>query len=215
MLKFVLVHDGTDLGWQAAYRAFHVAARLGASLLAVVIDSRLNADDLVQAAAEIKVGGNAARIILTTSVIAEFTEEKLVKQVIPGDGLFLPRHLVPDEQTALRFLDRLGNPIWAIATQAEINRMGVFIPEQSTDLQAISYARLMANRMRKPLVGFSNLARSDRADPGVEWVEVRDSSDQAVFDAVDENEIDLLIFLPSQVRLLNSLPINCVIFRAP
>lgn len=211
MLNFVLIHDGTELGWQAAYRAFHVTARLGASLLALVIDADLDADELVQYAAEIKIGGNAARINLTTRMVTEFTEQKLIKAIPPGDGLFLPSHLVSDEKTALRYLETLKNPLWVITTEAEINLMGVLITGEG-DKQAVDYATVLSNRMRKPLVGFSNFHETDGIDPGLERVDVDDYSAESLLPVVSENDIDLLVIPASQIQLISLIPVNCVIF---
>jgi hypothetical protein len=212
MLNFVLIHDGTELGWQTAYRAFHVAARLGASLQALVIDGELDADELVQYAAEIKIGGNAARINLTTQVVTEFTEQKLKEDIPTGDGLFLPWHLVSDEKTAARYLEALDSPLWVISTEAEINMMGVLIAGEGDNQQVANYATTLSNRLRKPLVGFSGMPEPEDLDPEVEWVVIEDFSPESFFAALSEKEIDLLVIPASQIQLTSQTPVNCVIF---
>lgn len=212
MLNFVLIHDGTELGWQAAYRAFHVTARLGASLLALVIDAELDADELAQHAAEIKIGGNAARINLTTRVITEFSQEKLLQNIQAGDGVFLPRHLVPDEKTAVWYLERLENPLWVISTKAEINMMGVLSTGGGEDRYAVNYATLLSNRMRKPLVGFSGIREAGEADPGMGWVVIDEHSPQSLLEALSEKEVDLMVIPASQIHFFSQSPVNIVIF---
>ena len=68
MQRFSLIHDGSEQGWQAAYLAFNISARFGAPLLALLVKSDLPTSLLQKRAAQVRVGGNAAKLVIETKL---------------------------------------------------------------------------------------------------------------------------------------------------
>ena len=214
MQRFLLVLDGSEQGWQAAYRAFHVTARLGAYLHVLVIDSVVNESLLAQRANQVKIGGHAAGISIETQLIKEFSLNTLRKNIKDIAGLFIPSGLIPDDKVAKQFLNALSCPLWIISTESEIRKMGVLVddPDQSKNL--ISYSKSLSRRIKKPLTGFviGNQLKAKSFGISTRWIPVVKMTWSEINTILNELEVDMLFLPYSLVNLINVLTVNCVIY---
>ena len=213
MQKFVLVLDGSEQGWQTAYRAFHVTARLGAYLHVLVIDSVENESLLAQRANQVKIGGHAAGISIETQLIKEFSLDTLRKKNKEIAGLFVPSGLIPDDKVAKQFLNAISCPLWIISTKSEIRKMGVLVDDPDQNKELISYSKSLSRRIKKPLTGF---VIGTQLDPkfgiSTRWIPVVKMTLPEINTILNELGVDMLFLPYSLVSLINNLAVNCVIY---
>jgi len=214
MQKFVLVLDGSEQGWQAAYRAFHITARLGAYLHVLVIDSAVNESLLTQRANQVRIGGHAAGISIETQLIKEFSLNTLRKNLEDIAGIFIPSKLIPNDEAARQFLNAVSCPLWIISTQSEIRKMGVLVNDPDQNKEMISYSKSLSRRIQKPLTGFVMEAQLGAKTSGksTRWIPVVKMTLPEINTILNELGVDML-FIPSALaNLINHLNVNCVIY---
>lgn len=214
MQKFVLVLDGSEQGWQAAYRAFHVTARLGAYLHVLVINSVENESLLAQRANQVRIGGRAAGISIETQLIKEFSLDTLRKNNKDSAGLFVPSGLIPDDKVAKQFLNAISCPLWIISTESEIRKMGVLVDDPDQNKELISYSKSLSRRIKKPLTGFVLGTQLDAKSFGIStrWIPVIKMTSAEINNILNKLGMDMLFLPYSLVNLINDLMINCVIY---
>jgi hypothetical protein len=153
MQRFTLIHDGSSQGWQTAYLAFDVAARLGASLQALLLDST-DPELVTQNAMQLQTAGRAAGVTLETQIVPDFSAEIVVRSVGAINGLFWPWHLLLDGE-APRLLEALSCPLWIVADELKTRQMAVLVDNLTSDEDLIAYAVIMSQRMSATLTGLA------------------------------------------------------------
>jgi hypothetical protein len=214
MQRFTLIHDGSDQGWQAAYLAFHVAARLGAPLQVLLGDST-NKAALVQRAAQVEIGGRAARVSIGTRLVADFSLNVLAESTSAIDGLFISRRLIPDGKTAVRYLEALSCPLWIVSQGAEIHRMAVLVSGLVADEKLIHYTTILSHRLQQSLtrlVQDKEFVSMSQSDLDLDWKPLPNFSSREIISIIDQLDIDLFFVSASKASLINDLTFNCVVF---
>ena len=218
MQRFTLIHDGSDQGWQAAYLAFHVAAQLGAPLLVLLVDSTTDKKILAQRATQVEVGGRAAGVVIGTRIVVDFSVNLVMENVAASDGLFVPRRLVPDGRTALRFLEALSCPIWVVSREAKTHKLAVLVNDLVTNAKLFSFTQALSNRLQHSLTGLiseAKLSSVSRDEAISTWIPLPDNSAREITTALDQNDIDILFVPISRSALIKDLSSNCVLCPFP
>ena len=214
MQRFTLIHDGSDQGWQAAYLAFHIAARLGSPLLVLLVNSAADKETLIQRSAQVKVGGRAAGLAIETRLVMEFSIDMVLANVSSIDGLFVPQRLIPNEETAERLLEALPCPMWVVAKDSETYEMAVLVDDFAADEKAISYATNLSHRIQQPLTGLireSEFELTSDVDASITWIPLPNFSSVEVSTAMNQLGAGLLFLPVSRFSLVKELPFTCVI----
>lgn len=217
MQRFTLLHDSTAQGWQATYLAFHIAARLGAPLQVLIIDSAShNKVIMAQRAAHVEVGGRAAGVVMETHLLMEFSIDTLKEKITAIDGLFLPQRLIPDGEAASVFLDAFSCPLWVASKEPEINGMAVLVDDIARDDPMIKYTKTLSLRLGQPLTGFiredTHKVLSEGETLILPWLPLDSLSIDNVVAALMQLHASLFFIGASNAFLAGSLPCNCVIY---
>jgi hypothetical protein len=214
MQRFTLLHDGSNQGWQAAYLAFHLSARLGAPLLVLLVEPAIDSEMIAQRAAQVEIGGRAAGVVIKTRLVTDFSVDIVAENAALSDGLIVPRQLIRDEELAVRFLGALSCPLWVVSNESEMGNLAVLVRNPSTDKGLIDYSTSLSHRLQESLVG---LARQDAVSSmrqfytSLSWYQLPDFSLTLVASILDELGINI-VFLPvSGVALAIELAVNCVV----
>ncbi|MFZ0548366.1 MAG: hypothetical protein WAM60_23160 [Candidatus Promineifilaceae bacterium] len=217
MQRFTLFHDGSNQGWQVVYLAYHVAARLGASLLVLLVDPTIDNEMIAQRAAQVEVGGRAAGLAIRSRLITDFTVEMVAKHASGSAGLFVPGRLIQVEKSADQLLEALSCPLWIVSEDSEIHKMALLVNDVVAEKGLIDYTTSLSNRLQEPLIGLvqeDKLATARAYDVTLPWWPLPDfSSDQidALLNQLGYN----ILFLPiSEINLVFDLSINCVVYPA-
>ncbi len=215
MQRFTLIHDGSTQGWRTAYLAFHVAARMGAPLLVLLTDSEINIETPAQRAAQVEIGGRAARLTIETRIITDFSPETITSNTREVNGLFVPRRLVAAGNAIPRLLETLSCPLWIVSEDTETRRIAVLVNDLEKDADLIAYASLVAQRMGESL---TYLVAGDRPPPLSEsrpsptWISLREFSQPVVISTLDRSQTDLLILRPANYSLVDGSSCSCVVY---
>jgi len=215
MQHFTVIHDSSDQGWQAAYLAFHIASRLGAPLRALLAESSLNKEARAQRTAPVEVGGRAAGISVETRLISDFSTANIVENCKGTNGLFIPRRLIPDKESASRFLEALSCPLWLVSMESAMNGMAVLIGDPASDEAMTHYATVLSKRIQLPLIGFvhkNKLSQISKSNPDIAWQSIPDLIPVEITAVLKRVDASLLILSISQFSLIDDLSFNCVIY---
>ena len=215
MQRFTLLHDGNEQGWQATYLAFHFAAQLGAPLLVLLVDPTTDPKILARRAAQVEVGGRAAGVVIESRFVTDFSETIVAANVSDTDGLFLPRRLIPDGKTALRYLEALSCPIWVVSHEAKTYRMAVLVSDLTADEKLISFTAALSQRLQHPLIGLisdEDSASTSQMDLISTWITLPNFSHNDLAVALDQQGIDLLVIPVSRSALIDTLAFNFVVY---
>jgi hypothetical protein len=216
MQKFTLLHDGSAQGWYATYLAFHVAAQLGAPLQALLVDSNSDKESLKQRAAQIKTGARAAGVAIETHLVADFSVDSLKKSITTIDGLFVPHRLIPDGESAARFLEALSCPLWIASKEPEIREMAVLINDPIKDERLISYTKVLAHRFQQSIKAFIKQSDNNPTPKSetstLTWVSLPTLSLDDVNSALTHLNAGLLFISVSNADMTGELPCNFVIY---
>ena len=215
MQRFTLIHDGSNLGWQTAYLAFNIAARLGAPLLALLVDSATDKTSLAQRAAQIEVGGRAAGVAIVTRLVADFSVGGLADTAADSDGLFVPHRLIPDRKTALKLFEVFHCPIWVVSHETEACTMAVLVSNWAENKTLLSFATTLFHRLQQPLIGLIPEGKSASMPPkypDITWIQLPDLSPDEINVALDHHNIDILFLPASKADLIKDLDSNCVLY---
>lgn len=217
MQHFSVIHDGSDQGWQAAYLAFHMAARLGAPLRALLTESPAEKKAHAQRATQIEVGGRAAGVAVESRLITDFSVANIVENCKGTNGLFVPRRLIPDEKTAHRFLRALSCPLWLVSMESAMDGMVMLIGDYASDEALIHYAMTLSGRIQLPLTGLvqqNEFPSISKSNPDIIWQPIPDLTPLAIATALKQVNASLLFLSIAYFSLADELPINCVIYPA-
>lgn len=214
MQRFTLIHDGSDQGWQTAYLAFHIAARLGAPLLVLLVNSAADKKTLIQRSAQVKVGGRAAGLAIETRLVMEFSIDMVLANVSFMDGLFIPQHLIPNEETAERLLEALSCPLWIVSKDSEMYEMAVLADDFTADEKMISYATNLSHRIQQPLTGLireNEFELTSDVDASITWIPLPNFSSMEVSTAMNQLSASLLFLPVSSFYLVKELSFTCIV----
>jgi hypothetical protein len=217
MQRFTLLHDGSDQGWQAAYLAFHIAAQLGAPLFALLVGSASDEKILARNASQVEVGGRAAGLVIKTRLVTEFSVDIVEENVADSDGLFVPRRLIPDEETAARFLEASSCPLWIVSKEAEMHKMAVLVDDLAADKALITFTATLSNRLQQSLTGLvrkDEIALTSDTDESISWLPLEDFSPAEINATLNQLGAGLLFLPLSRLSLVHELSLNCVIYPA-
>jgi len=215
MQRFTLIHDGSKQGWQATYLAFHFAALLGAPLLVLLFDPIADEQNLKQRAAQVEVGARAAGVAIETRLVDDFSMEVIAENAMESDGLFIPRRLVPDGETATRFLEALSRPVWIVSKDSEDHKMAVLLSNPQLDEGLLRYSTTLSRRMQQSLTGivqeggFNHIVQEET---GFSLKQVPALSPHEINTALRQLKIDLLFVSASNAALIEDLNVNFVVY---
>jgi hypothetical protein len=218
MQRFALVHDGSAQGWQTAYLAIHVAARLGALLQVWLADTNADIESLAQRAAQLEIGGRSAGVSLTTQVVQGISLKTLAERDLASiNGVFFPYHLLPEDDSVINLLDKMSCPVWIVADEPKTHTMAILVDDYVGDQQFILYATLMSQRMNESITGLLVGAPPLQMLHGVAeitWFPLKDSALPTIVSALQQLHIDLLFLSHANVSLVRSLERTCVVYPA-
>jgi hypothetical protein len=217
MQRFTLLHDGSDQGWQTAYLAFHIATQLGAPLMVLLADPAADSKTLAQRATQIEVGGRAAGVAIGTRLVADFSVEVVTPIATGSDGLFVPRRLIPDGKTALRYLEAFSQPLWIVSKESEMHKMAVLVDDLIANETLVSYTITLSRRIQQSLTGLVRENESGsipKADASITWMSLPTFIHTEITAAVQRLDAGLLFIPASRISLVDNLPINCVVYPA-
>jgi hypothetical protein len=217
MQRFSLLHTGSAQSWQAAYLAFHIAARLGAPLQVLLIgNSQKNKVSLAQWAAQLETGGRAAGVTIETRLLMGFSMDALKDTITSIDGLFAPRHFVPDGKTAELFLGTFSCPLWIVSQGSDFREMAILVDNFIKDNHMIADIKTLSRRLQQSLSGLiaeRNFASTPKNDsPAFTWIPLSTLSQANIISSLKKHDIGLLFISAANAYLVNKLPCNCVIF---
>jgi hypothetical protein len=215
MQRFTLSHDGSSQGWQTAYLAFDVAARLGAPLQVLLLDSTADQELLAQNAMQLQTAGRAAGVSLETRIVADFSSESVARSVVAINGLFLPHRLLPDEETTTRLLEALACPLWIVAGELRTRKMAVLVENLTGDQDLIAYAMVLSQRMSERLTALilnEQVFQRPQGSPEMAWMPLQDFSEENIIWALDQLHADLLCIKDSKFFLARRLGRTCLVY---
>ena len=216
MQRFTLIHDGSGLGWQAAYLAFYVAVRLGAPLRVLLVDPSADDETLAQKSADIEIGGRAAGVEIETQIVADISLDTITGYITDLNGLFIPKRLVPDGETAARWLEVVSCPLWIVSRESVTRKMAVLVENPDKDEDLITYTARLAQRMNETLTGL--IPGEESPSPTIQdsirltWVPLQVLSLPSIVSALNRLHIDLLFIRPSNTFLVSKLDCTCVVY---
>ena len=214
--RFALVHDGSNQGWQAAYLAIHVAARLGAPLQVWLTDSSTDTEALAQRAAQLEIGGRAAGVTLETQIVRDFSLRTFAHWDITSlNGMFFPHRLLAGDDAAARLLGGLSCPVWIVANEPKTLTMAVLVDDPIGDRELILYAALMSQRMSEAITGLAvNTMPLEKLEAAAElaWFSLHDFSSPAILSALEQLHVDLLFLGLANFSLVRSLKCTCIVY---
>lgn len=215
MQRFTLIHDGSEQGWQAAYLAFHIAVQLGAPLRVLMVDSTIDKKILAQRATEVGVGGRAAGVAVETRLVTEFSVDVLTENTNAMDGIFIPKRFIPDGKTAEVFLEAVSCPIWIVSKGAERREMAVLVDNLAANQDLVNETQVLANRIKQPLTGIvreREFNLPSNSDSSINWIPLTEFSAEEIAATLSQIGTGLLVIPVSLAFLIDTLPINCVVF---
>jgi len=204
--RLTVIHDGSAQGWQTVYVAFHVAARLQGSLLAISLANSNNRESSAERILKMGVGARAAGLMLRTRTIHELTAKAVAAQAGGSEALLLPKDLFRDLALAPAQVEALACPVWLISHEHEIRRLGVVLNDPVIVKGALHYASTLAFRLNQPLICLTTApspAKYPRTLKNVDfkWNVLNDLSVRAIHQQVSEKDIDLVLFNTTQTPL--------------
>ncbi len=215
MQRFTLIHDGSGQGWQTAYLAFHVSARLGALLQISLLDSGSDREMLSQSAAQLQTGGRAAGVSLETQIVTNFSMEDVIRKTGAINGLFLPNRLLPDENTAARLFGELSCHLWIVSDEPKTRRMAVLVENLPEDQGLIASALMLSQRMSETLTGLILAGKAPPAaqgSPEMDWMPLQDFSAPRIASVLDQLHVGLLCLSHLKFSLARKLGRTCVVY---
>jgi hypothetical protein len=215
--RFTLLHDGTDQGWQAAYLAFHIAAQMGASLVALLVGSKSDQKTLSRHASQVEVGGRAAGLVVETRLVTEFSVDLVRENIADSDGLFVPRGLVPDLETAAGFLDVLSCPLWIVSKESEMYEMAVLVDDLAANQALIAFTTTLSRRLQQSLTGLTpknDFTLGSDTDESIAWLPLASFTPAEINATLNQIGASLLFLPVSRLSLVNELSTNCVVYPA-
>ena len=207
MQRFTLIHDGSSQGWQAAYLAFDVAARLGAPLQVLLLDSK-DPELVAQNAMQLQTAARAAGVPLETQVVEDFSTESVFRSAAAINGLFLPHGLLPDADAAMRFLEALSCPLWIVADELRTRQMVVLVENLTGDEDLIAYAVILSQRMSETLTALTlneEASQKLQSNPDISWMPLQEFSEARIVSALDQLHADLLCIKQANFSLAHGL----------
>jgi hypothetical protein len=214
MQRFTLIHDGSKQGWKAAYLAFHIAAQLGAPLSVLQVGEPGDENKLTNRAAQVEVGGHAAGVVIETQWIKEFNLNTVKKHTSNSNGLFLPSHFIPDENTARGFMDALSCPLWLASKETETQGVAMLVGDPVADKALVHYTTILSRRIGQALTGLvleSKPGLIPKSDT-TEWLSLPDFSHAEIKLALKRVNASLLVLPVSNFLLTDNLPVNCILY---
>ena len=216
MQRFTLLHDGSVQGWQAAYLAFHVAARLGAPLQVLHIDPDNNKKALDQRAAEVETSGHAAGVVLETHLLTDYSMDTLRENITAIDGFFLPRRLISDGEAVSLFLEAFSCPLWTVSVESKPDAMAVLVSDTVKDAHLISYTKALSHRLQQSVTvlildeQFDSTLKPELS--AIKWMSLPTFTREDITRALDQLHAGLLFTSSASLSMLENMPGNLVIY---
>lgn len=192
-----------------------MAARLGAPLLALLDGSKTDKEHLGTSAREVKVGARAAGVAIETRFVTDFSPDVVRRHGPDTNGLFVPYHLIVDEDSARRYLEVLSCPLWIIKEEAAPNKIAVLVNDLDKDAGLVHYATILAHRLSQSLRGIINeneLRSAVEQDQTVSWIPLSDASQSSITSVLSQMASSLLVMPAVNISLVLATSSNCVVF---
>jgi hypothetical protein len=215
MQRYSLFHDGSDQSWQATFLAFHVTARLGATLQVHLVGEESDSNSKVREtiAQQVAVGGRAAGITIETQHWPDFAMEQL--EVLGAqDGLIAPFSLFPNIESILYSLEFINCPLWLISQSAESYVMAILAADIDPSKAMIDFARALSARLQSNLKGLTmadQLKMAEDTYPDVGWHEFLRPESVLLKALVTKVKANLLVISHSDLELAYELDRNLIL----
>ena len=121
MRRGIVVLDSSEGAQQAAYTAFHVAARSGMDLVGVVTTDPTDPEQSQPVVRNFLTGAHAARVNASTVFLSERLPSTILYQFLENDAIFISRSLAPE--TIQQFISILPWPVWVIPEHRAIRKI--------------------------------------------------------------------------------------------
>lgn len=142
MQHLMVILDNSADVWQAAYTAYDVAARSGASLVGVLVTDEGSHARALQTLRKFEMGARAAGVRVTTREITVSLSGYLKTHSAEMDGVFISRTSLNSPHAFDDLLNALSCPLWIVSTQRPIRRLLAIESAQAAGPElALSLAR--------------------------------------------------------------------------
>jgi nucleotide-binding universal stress UspA family protein len=185
MKSYLVVLDGTPISWEAAYSAFHLAARLGSRLIGLASESPAGERTASQWLAEFETGARAAGIAVESRLVPHLDAETLGAQANTTDGVFWGYSAgTSDDDMLTELLASLQCSLWLVPRQTSVRKIVDIPSDPSSGRHSSHFAKLLSRRLGVDLVTIrlSELHPVDGRIPS-----------EHILDRIGEIEPDLLI----------------------
>jgi hypothetical protein len=215
MQNFTLIHDGTIEGWRTTYLAFHVAARFGAPLKVLVLDSGSNQESPAERAKQVEIGGHAAGLAIETAILPEYSVDIVIDNAPIMNGLFIPRRLIKDENAMAHLLQGLDCPLWIVSEEYEARRIVALIDDPAEDHDLIEYANTLSQRIGQTLTLLMAGEKQPQLsnDESLSWKTLGEVTPAGLTSALDQLQTVLLILKASNYFLVEGISCNFIIYN--
>jgi hypothetical protein len=168
MKSYLVVLDGTSISWQAAYSAFHLAARLGSQLIGLAAHRPAGEAAAKRWLAEFETGARAAGIAVESRLVTDLEPEAIAAQAQATDGVFWGWPSEDSAEQLPALMEALTCALWLVPRQTSVRRVAHLVSDRTLPAQA-HFVDLLARRLGVelvdlPLVGLD--CESDQAAMG-------------------------------------------------
>jgi hypothetical protein len=207
MQQFTVLHDGTQLGWQTVYYAFHFAARLGAPTHVYLLG------DQEQDESQVGMTGRAAGVSLTTSHMDQFSLEVLAAAAGESDGLFLPRSSISNKDSVLYLVESSNRPVWVVSRESGLQSLAVLVDDKGAAGGHFIFAWRLAQRIQKKVIALSMQAKLPNLGDNqkIIWRILTDNSNSEIIKNFEEVGAGFLFIPLAYLDLVRNSSINLVI----
>lgn len=147
MKAYLVVLDGTPSSWEAAYSAFHVAARLGSRLVGLAAKAPEGERTASRWLAEFETGARAAGIPVGSRLVANLDQDTLSVQADGVDGIFWGQRDNPSARLLTEAMANLPSSLWLVPHQTSVRRIIQVQAGASTEGGSSHFAALLARRL--------------------------------------------------------------------
>lgn len=155
MKSYLVVLDGTPISWEAAYSAFHLAARLGSRLIGLAAKDPAGERTASQWLAEFETGARAAGIVVESRLVAHLDAETLGAQADATDGVFWGHPADAPGKMLAELLGGLPCSLWLVPRQTSVRKIVTIASDPTSGHHASHFAELLSRRLGVDLVTLS------------------------------------------------------------
>jgi nucleotide-binding universal stress UspA family protein len=147
MKAYLVVLDGTPISWEAAYSAFHLAARLGSRLIGLAAQTPDGEPAANQWLAEFETGARVAGIAVESRLVVGLDAETLAAQAAAVDGVFCGHPSAASQVLLGDALDSMKCSLWLVPSQTSVRRIVHLSGEAASGNPVAHFAGLLSRRL--------------------------------------------------------------------